>query len=225
MGDIANATKPARKNKKQVSPGAPASGVGHSPRMKAAARKKAIIAEAISYFAHEGLDGGTLALAKRPIFERLTKFYRSCDVTIWTNDRLRLIQLGGLNTPQYTTRGFHFMREHIFPAVVRGVRQSYAPALLDEPMSAVEIECVHTLHGAMFHLALRRYLDAQRSIVPSDDLIEAKVVLFLIAFRQLWQSFPSALSGRKISELDWKSFLPKRGRSSSKSASRLRQKK
>ena len=58
-----------------------------------------------------------------------------------------------------------------------------------------ELEMVHSLHGMMYHLAIRRWVHAKRVTGDLRPLIELKIDLFLEGAAQIIGSRPNGANG------------------------------
>jgi AcrR family transcriptional regulator len=118
----------------------------------------------------------------RPLAERLVAFYRDYAVTVFARDQFRLFLFAGiLDFENFGTRYNSLLRKEIFPAVARALVAEFAPRGLeqDESTLAAATEIAHTLHGSIYHLAMRKWVYLPPLQDEISDLVPLKVALFL----------------------------------------------
>jgi AcrR family transcriptional regulator len=118
---------------------------------------------------------------RRPLKERLIYFYREYARTAVGYERVRLFILAGLKGGlDLNARFFKMLREQVFVAVVREVREANGLPTLDRvPMSETEAELVWMLHAAIFYIGIRRWIYGLPVPENIDPVIEAMIVTFL----------------------------------------------
>lgn len=122
-----------------------------------------------------------LADRGRPLKERLIYFYREYARTAVGYERVRLFILAGLKGGlDLNARFFKMLRERVFVAVVREVREANGLPPLDRvPMSETEAELVWMLHAAIFYIGIRHWIYGLPVPENIDPVIEAMIVTFL----------------------------------------------
>jgi AcrR family transcriptional regulator len=191
--------------------------------MPAKDREEAILREATTYFAENGLRAGTTELAKRlhiaqpllyryfptkdalvdgvyerlapehhwkleweklledariPVRERLKRFYADYAVSVLTYEHVRLFLFSGLTKNVYNTRYYEQVTERILRRVAMALRLEYGDGHAG-PVAPAELELAQSLHGAVYHLAFRRWVHSEESLSDLGALAAAKVDVFL----------------------------------------------
>ena len=123
-----------------------------------------------------------LTEAPGSVRERLILFYREYVEVVYGHGLLRLVLWAGLADVPFDIRTKYWdeLEGVIFPAIVRAVYAEHGRQLRRAPTDE-EIEMVNSLHGAMFHLSVRRWINK----TITGDLtryISLKVDLFLHGF-------------------------------------------
>ncbi len=113
-----------------------------------------------------------------PLESRLVAFYRQYSERVLSRENFRLFMYAGLAKYQHGMRYFPALRKHIFPAIARALRAELGLAPRAHSPET-EIEIAQSLHAAIYHLAVRRWIYVPRLRGDIDHLIELKVTLFL----------------------------------------------
>jgi AcrR family transcriptional regulator len=114
----------------------------------------------------------------RPLRDRLKQFYQQFSQTVFTYDHVRLFLFSGLTNSALNARYYTIVTERIFTRIITALRKEYLGAP-DGPASDAEMELVQTLHGAVYHVAFRRFLHGLTVEGDLDALIARKIDFFL----------------------------------------------
>jgi AcrR family transcriptional regulator len=116
-----------------------------------------------------------------PLADRLTRFYGEYARTVLARDQFRLFLFAGIvDFERFGTRYNGLLRREIFPAIGRALMAEFAPrARPGAEAEAFGAELAHTLHGMIYHLALRKWVYLPPLEAEIADLVPAKVSLFL----------------------------------------------
>jgi AcrR family transcriptional regulator len=115
-----------------------------------------------------------------PLRARLSAFYSEYFHRVLTRDYCRLTMYASLAGYEPGLRYFPFLRVRVFPAIVRELIAA-RPRLRsrEAPRTEDAIEIVLTLHAAIYHLAVRRWIFSPPLKGDIDKLIAFKVSVFL----------------------------------------------
>ena len=116
-----------------------------------------------------------------PLGDRLTRFYCEYAKTVLARDQFRLFLFAGIvDFERFGTRYNGLLRREIFPAIGQALMTEFAPAARPGANAAAfGAELAHTLHGMIYHLALRKWVYLPPLDGEIADFVPAKVSLFL----------------------------------------------
>jgi AcrR family transcriptional regulator len=114
-----------------------------------------------------------------PLRDRLTAFYCEYFRRVLTRDYCRLSMYASLAGYEPGMRYVPFLRKRIFPAIVRELAADYGKPQSEAPQTDTAIEVVLTLHAAIYHLAIRRWILTPSLKGDINQLIAFKVGVFL----------------------------------------------
>ena len=123
--------------------------------------------------------------------ERLVQFYEEYSELTWNYTFTRMAMWANLSRPTMNKIYYETVRQRIFPRMVRALRIAYGQSNLRTTPTEYELEMVHSLHGMMYHLAIRRWVHAKRVTGDVGPLIGLKVDLFLQGAAQIMKSRPN----------------------------------
>jgi AcrR family transcriptional regulator len=110
--------------------------------------------------------------------ERLTQFYQKYSQTVFTYEHVRLFLFSGLTNSSLNARYYNILTERIFTRIIAALRKEYLGGG-DGPVSETEMELVQSLHGAVYHVAFRRFLHGLTVEGDLDTLIARKIDFYL----------------------------------------------
>ncbi|MCW5771298.1 MAG: TetR/AcrR family transcriptional regulator [Rhodospirillaceae bacterium] len=114
----------------------------------------------------------------RPIADRLVAFYSEYAQTVLARDQFRLFLFAGIvDFERFGTRYNGLLRREIFTAIGRALKDAFAPRAKGD--DAAYVELAHSLHGLIFHLAMRKWVYMPPLEAEIVDLVPSKVALFL----------------------------------------------
>lgn len=147
---------------------------------------------------------------ERSASQRLIAFYTDYMDTVLTRDHVRLFMFGSLSGLPYNARHYDVMRQQIFPLILQALREEQGRSCGELPPTMLEMELIQSLHGAIYHLAIRRWIHAPPVPLPmpSADLIELKVVGFLRGANASWSALEPGFES--AGQLTQAKFLLKR---------------
>jgi hypothetical protein len=121
-----------------------------------------------------------------PLNRRLVTFYRQYSERVLSRENFRLFMYAALAKYQHGMLYFPALRKRIFPAIARALRAELG---LTPPHGAkildAEIEVAQSLHAAIYHLAVRRWIYVPPLRGDIDRLIELKVATVLDGARHM----------------------------------------
>jgi AcrR family transcriptional regulator len=113
-----------------------------------------------------------------PLRERLKRFYADYAVSVLTYEHVRLFLFSGLTKNVYNTRYYEQVTERILRRVALALRHEYGDGS-DGPVTPDELELAQSLHGAVYHIAFRRWVHSEESLADLAELARGKVDVFL----------------------------------------------
>lgn len=142
--------------------------------------KEAIIARVYEEVFLGRWDSGWETLLRdrtRPLRERLSTFYVAYSHAIVTHEWVRLFLFAGLNGEDYNRRYVTFLREHVFPLIVREIQHEIGLSPRRRPKLS-HIEAVWGLHASIFYLGVRQFVYH----IPLEEPLDAIVATLVDTF-------------------------------------------
>jgi AcrR family transcriptional regulator len=131
---------------------------------------------------------------QKPFRDRLVDFYISYSETTWSYMFTRMALWANLSRPDLNSIYYAGVRTRIFPKIIRGMREHLGVIKSDARPTKLEFELVHSLHGMIYHLAIRRWVHTKPFRDNVRALIELKVDLFLYGAAEIFAA--KAAQGR-----------------------------
>jgi AcrR family transcriptional regulator len=120
------------------------------------------------------LDDDTL-----PLRQRLQEFYCDYTETVLTYEHVRLFLFSGLTHNDFNARYYSLLTKRIFERIARALRREYGTGKASQAVTRAELEQVQSLHAAIYHLAFRRWVHAEKLSDDLRSLVNRKVDIFL----------------------------------------------
>ena len=127
--------------------------------------------------------------------ERLIQFYEEYTDITWNYTFTRMAIWANLSRPTMNKYYYESVRQRMFPRIVMAMRIAHGKGNLRRAPTETELELVHSLHGMMYHLAIRRWVHTQRVTGDVRPLIALKVDLFLQGAAQIFEAGPGGPRG------------------------------
>jgi AcrR family transcriptional regulator len=121
----------------------------------------------------------------RPFRDRLIDFYVSYSEITWSYKFTRMALWANLSRPDLNSAYYIGVRTRIFPRIIREMRIHLGIGRKGLRPTKLEFELVHSLHGMLYHLAIRRWVHTKPFRDNVRALIELKVDLFLYGAREI----------------------------------------
>jgi len=116
----------------------------------------------------------------RPLPERLIRFYQDYARVILSYEWVRLFMYSGLKRLDIAKRYGEVVFARVYPSVLGEIRSALGgPTLAESPMTDAEVEHLWALHGAIFHLGVRRWIFRLPVPADQDEAVAARVAAFL----------------------------------------------
>jgi AcrR family transcriptional regulator len=115
----------------------------------------------------------------RPFRDRLVDFYMSYSEITWSYKFTRMALWANLSRPDLNSIYYAGVRTRVFPRIIREMRIHLGVMRNGSRPTKLEFELVHSLHGMIYHLAIRRSVHTKPFRDNVRALIELKVDLFL----------------------------------------------
>jgi len=119
-----------------------------------------------------------------PLRDRLRTFYADYATTVLTYEHVRLFLFSGLSRNDFNTRYYAVLSKRLFERIALAIRYEFGDAGNTRPVTRAEIEQVQSLHGAIYHLAYRRWVHGEALGDDMAEMVGRKVDLFLDGARQ-----------------------------------------
>lgn len=113
-----------------------------------------------------------------PLRDRLRRFYADYAANVLTYEHVRLFLFSGLTNNEYNTRYYEQVTERILCRVAMALRLEYGCSD-DGPVTQEELELAQALHGAVYHVAFRRWVHSDETLTDLGALAASKVDVFL----------------------------------------------
>lgn len=122
------------------------------------------------------------------LVDRLSRFYIEYSGRALTYAHSRLAMYVRANNLADERKYYGQLRQRIFPRIVKAMREEFGVKLRGDPTEG-ELEIAQTLHGAVVHLAQRRWAHTPSSVRGDfNELIRLKVRLILEGARVLYKT-------------------------------------
>jgi AcrR family transcriptional regulator len=121
----------------------------------------------------------------RSFRDRLIDFYMSYFEVTWSYNFTRMALWANLSRPDLNQIYYVGVRARVFPKIIRAMRVDFGAGREGSRPTKLEFELVHTLHGMIYFLAIRRWVHTQPFRDNLRTLIELKVDLFLLGAREI----------------------------------------
>jgi AcrR family transcriptional regulator len=111
------------------------------------------------YLKHWRLEWEHLLKSRqRPLAERLGQFYREYWNTVFTPEWVRIFMYAGLKGEAVNDRYLQFMRSHVLEPLSIELRHVQGLPPPPQPVDELDLSIAWTLHGAIYHIALRKWV-------------------------------------------------------------------
>ena len=114
-----------------------------------------------------------------PLRRRLTEFYTDYSVSVLTYEHVRLFLFSGLSRSEFNARYYDALTKRILARIARAIRRQHLAATKPRAVSKREMELVQSLHGAIYHIAFRRWVHGETFTSNVADLVGRKVNAYL----------------------------------------------
>jgi AcrR family transcriptional regulator len=114
-----------------------------------------------------------------PLRDRLKSFYRRFAEQVLTYEHVRLFLFSGLTNSSFNAEYYTVVTERIFTRVVAALRSECFGKKTKRAITPEEMELVQSLHGAIYHVAYRRWLHGPSLGYDLGALIGRKVDFYL----------------------------------------------
>jgi AcrR family transcriptional regulator len=121
----------------------------------------------------------------RSFRDRLIDFYMSYSEITWSYKFTRMALWANLSRPDLNSAYYVGVRTRIFPKIIREMRTHLGMVRRASRPTKLEFELVHSLHGMLYHLAIRRWVHTKPFRDNVRALVELKVDLFLYGVREV----------------------------------------
>jgi len=122
----------------------------------------------------------------KPFRDRLIDFYMSYSEITWSYKFTRMALWANLSRPDLNSIYYAGVRLRVFPKIIREMRAHLGVIPNSSRPTKLEFELVHSLHGMIYHLAIRRWVHAKPFRDNVRSLIELKVDLFLYGATEIF---------------------------------------
>ena len=129
--------------------------------------------------------------SSRSFRDRLIDFYMSYSEITWSYKFTRMALWANLSRPELNSAYYIGVRTRIFPRIIREMRAHLGIVRRGARPTKLEFELVHSLHGMMYHLAIRRWVHAKPFRDNVRALIELKIDLFLYGATEILAAKPA----------------------------------
>ncbi|OIR02384.1 tetracycline repressor protein class H [mine drainage metagenome] len=110
----------------------------------------------------------------RPLEDRLSAFYRDYCAAIFRPEWVRIFMFAGLKREGINSRFLETVQNHLLVPLCAELRHSHGLPGLDEvPLSDMELNMAWAMHGAVFHIAMRKWIYD----LPMPDNLEEMTLL------------------------------------------------
>lgn len=139
-----------------------------------------------------------LADRSRPLLERLIAFYKSYRRTMFEPQWVRIFMFAGLKGERINDRYFENLQQKVIrPMCVEMRHELNLPPPSDHPIDEQEINIAWAIHGAVFNIAVRKWICNLEVPDDMDSLIEGTLNAFVLGctetFRRIHAPQPSTV--------------------------------
>ncbi len=114
-----------------------------------------------------------------PVRERLKQFYTDYSAVVLTYEHVRLFLFSGLSRATFNTRYYDALTRRILRRIARAIRRECGGSGRPNAVTRREMELVQSLHGAIYHVAFRRWLHGDTFGGSLSTVVGLKVDAFL----------------------------------------------
>jgi AcrR family transcriptional regulator len=127
-----------------------------------------------------------------PVAQRIKTFYLEYAARIFSYEHVRLFLFSGLAKHDFNQRYYARLTDRMFTRIARALRDEYGNGDLAAPITDDEMELVQSLHGAIYHIAFRRWVHGAPAKQDIPTTVERKVDIFLDGARQIMRQMAEA---------------------------------
>lgn len=112
--------------------------------------------------------------------DRLIRFYQDYCATTFRPEWVRIFMYAGLKGESINQRYLNAVHENLLTPLCGELRAMHGlPSLEEQPLSEAEVNLAWAMHGAVFHIAMRRWIYSLPQAGDIGDIIALTVRSFL----------------------------------------------